>query len=588
MTPRRAICTPPSTRRLRPAPGALAFALALALAACGGDDPTSPSPRDLGPGDASTRDLGPSDQGPGDLGAPDLQPDSSPDPCHGRPPQRFCPDTDGDGSGDPTRALEQCTDPEPGWVSLCDDCDDGDATRHPGASERCDGVDQDCDGETDEGLALGTPCALGRGICRAEGHLVCSPAGQVACDAQPGTPEPETCDGRDEDCNGVVDDRAEPCECPPDATTPCGTQVGECQLGEQHCVDGYWGPCEGGVAPSPELCDGLDQDCNGVVDDRPEGPCQCLRGAQRPCGSDQGTCSPGLEDCSPDGAWSGDCVGAQGPRAELCDGEDDDCDGWTDEDYPVGDPCEVGQGACLSQGLFTCTPEGDLTCDATPAPPSPEVCNQRDDDCDGQTDEDLGCAPPCPDDMAAVADAFCMDRWEASRPDATADSPGADNTRALSRPGVMPWYNMPWATAQAACAAADKRLCTPDEWSQACHGPDHTTYAYGDEYSATTCNGIDAFCPGDPYPHCRDDFIADTRFHRVPTGSFPDCLSPWGIADLNGNVWEYDSSPEGHGRGGAYNCGDSPALHRCDYVAAWGTGPISNFGFRCCRALAQP
>jgi hypothetical protein len=77
----------------------------------------------------------------------------------------------------------------------------------------------------------------------------------------------------------------------------------------------------------------------------------------------------------------------------------------------------------------------------------------------------------CPSDMVNVADAFCIDRFEASRPDSTDTSPGVDETTAISREGVLPWQldrageN---ATARSACLAAGKELCTSFQWTAAC------------------------------------------------------------------------------------------------------------------------
>jgi hypothetical protein len=199
----------------------------------------------------------------------------------------------------------------------------------------------------------------------------------------------------------------------------------------------------------------------------------------------------------------------------------------------------------------------------------------------GMTDE--GAVPPCPDDMVLVqlqtGWKFCIDRFEASRSDATETSKGISPIPA-SKQGVLPWYPVDFQTAKTACESVSKRLCRPEEWFEACSGPDHTVYSYGNNYSATICNGIDAFCYCDPYPHCYP--VCGAYFHVVPTGTFPDCTNEWGVYDINGNVWEIVDYGDGleHFRGGAYNCGDSEALHRCDYDATWNP---SAKGFRCCK-----
>ena len=203
----------------------------------------------------------------------------------------------------------------------------------------------------------------------------------------------------------------------------------------------------------------------------------------------------------------------------------------------------------------------------------------------------------CPDGMVSVCGAYCFDVYEASRPDATADDPGTDASRAVSQAGVLPWYSsdstsgMNPVIAAAACDAAGKRLCTPQEWELVCATLDELNYSYGDAYSASICNGIDTFCDcdadGEPdgeeaYPHCRD--ACDTDFHPTPTGSFTGCTNAFGAFDVNGNVWEVVATDDGHAhyRGGAYNCSDSERLHRCDYDGVESGGFPSAKGFRCC------
>lgn len=218
----------------------------------------------------------------------------------------------------------------------------------------------------------------------------------------------------------------------------------------------------------------------------------------------------------------------------------------------------------------------------------------------------------CPLDMVAINNQFCIDIYEASRPDATDTFDGTDNSRATSRPNVVPWYTAPWkdpvhitlADARAACQAAGKRLCLPAEWEAACMGTQSTVYGYGNLYDPVMCNGIDTYCrcgagsPCEntspcPYAHC---------FHLPPqgetepasgcgsawridvTGFFPGCLSDFGAHDMNGNVWELVDTSDGltHYRGGACNCINSELLHQCgrDTVASSSSPNVR--GFRCC------
>jgi hypothetical protein len=203
---------------------------------------------------------------------------------------------------------------------------------------------------------------------------------------------------------------------------------------------------------------------------------------------------------------------------------------------------------------------------------------------------DAGASPWCPPDMMLIENSFCMDIWEASRPDATALFPGVDESYAVSAPGVPPWwsYSLTQAEARAACEAACKRLCTVAEWEATCAGPAQTVYGYGNTYEAATCNGIDTYCncahatcaaqPTCPYAFCRSQ--CGGTFHADPTGSHPNCVNAWGLYDMNGNVWEAVEANETYPfRGGAFNCGNSQSNHRCDFVPTWN---ISARGFRCC------
>jgi len=192
----------------------------------------------------------------------------------------------------------------------------------------------------------------------------------------------------------------------------------------------------------------------------------------------------------------------------------------------------------------------------------------------------------CPSDMVSVCGVYCIDRYEASRSDATSSSAGVDDSAATSRPGVMPWWSgvLTPAEAAAACTAAGKRLCTGPEWEAACAGAEERVYCYGDEYDPTTCNSIDAFC--DPecgvYEQCYLDCPSDYKV--MPTGSFSECVSGFLAYDLSGNVWEAVLSDDGvdHFRGGAFNCGDPALAHECGYDGLATTGFPTARGFRCC------
>ena len=192
----------------------------------------------------------------------------------------------------------------------------------------------------------------------------------------------------------------------------------------------------------------------------------------------------------------------------------------------------------------------------------------------------------CPEGMASVCGSFCMDIYEASRPDATATQAGTNTSMAVSRAGVMPWTSGTLTTtnAVAACTAAGKRLCTSQEWKATCEGQDQLVYVYGNEYDPAICNSRDTYCDPDcgVYKDCYKDCPFD--HHLMPAGSFPDCTNEFGVFDLSGNTWEVVLAADNadHFHGGAFDCGDPTLAHTCSYDGtAAGTFPATR-GFRCC------
>ncbi len=148
-------------------------------------------------------------------------------------------------------------------------------------------------------------------------------------------------------------------------------------------------------------------------------------------------------------------------------------------------------------------------------------------------------------DHAVTVASFCIDRYEASRPEATAQSPdGGHHKTATSRRGVIPWSVVRWTQAQAACERAGKRLCTGPEWQKAAGGPAGLLYPNGWEFDDTVCNTFDS---------------VDGARHIAATGRFPKCKSPYGAYDMTGNLSEWTDELWQKGteervlRGGSFN-----------------------------------
>jgi hypothetical protein len=292
-----------------------------------------------------------------------------------------------------------------GYCIEDNDCDDNNPLRNPGGEEFCNGIDDDCNGLVDDGIAgmgenLGKPCFDWPGsICR--GSFVCNPEGtEIICIPDSGIypgQSGEYCENKvDDDCDGTIDGQFElidgqqkPACIPKDVwcvdgqTRPCG----ECKDGISSCTNGKWGDCVGGRSPDPEICNRLDDDCDGTVDNLfgkdsvEETKCVCY-----------------------ESGW---------PKVEICNGLDDDCDGEIDNG--ASNCCQDGEkrecgsdvGIC-DFGLQTCSVGSWGECEGEVTPmASDECCNARDDDCDGIIDEGCedslcGPGPSDPGDMSMV------------------------------------------------------------------------------------------------------------------------------------------------------------------------------------------
>jgi subtilisin-like proprotein convertase family protein len=265
----------------------------------------------------------------------------------------------------------------------------------PGTVELCNDVDDNCNGVTDETFPLlGTGCDPNpndSSLCKS-GSYVCKADGTgLECVGNGTGQSAEICDGADNDCDGQTDEGCDDdfddyCDAAMQCVTGLSLQI--CPNGCGDCNDS----ASGGYAVHPgaaEACDNRDNDCDGATDtgcdDDGDGWCDAARGCD--AAVTVTACANGCGDCD-------DQRGATFPGAnELCNGLDDDCSGQADDDFPVGETCEVGQGVCHAAGVWICNGSGSaVLCEADAGSSSPERCNGLDDDCDGQTDDgfDLG------------------------------------------------------------------------------------------------------------------------------------------------------------------------------------------------------
>lgn len=338
-------------------------------------------------------------------------------------------DNDGDTYGvtNDTRCL--CSASPPYTATRGGDCNDNDRNVNPGASESCNGVDDNCDGQTDP---PGTPgCTTYYRDSDADTwgatsdmRCLCTPAAPYTAtrggdcndnnrDVNPGATE--RCNGIDDNCDGQID---------PPGTTGCTTYYRDSDgdtwgvTGDSRCLCAPAAPYSATrsgdcVDSNPQInpgaqerCNGVDDDCDGVTD--PPGSAGCTTYYRDTDGDTYGVTGDTRCLCSPSSPYTatrgGDCNdndrNVHPGAPELCNGIDDDCDGIVDENVAMipwyVDSDGDGYGARNSDPIQACAqPPGRVSnntdCDDNDPnirPGASDPCNGVDDDCDGQIDED--------------------------------------------------------------------------------------------------------------------------------------------------------------------------------------------------------
>ncbi|MCK5416416.1 PKD domain-containing protein [Candidatus Parcubacteria bacterium] len=440
-----------------------------------------------------------------------------------------CIDNDSDGYG-----IYNAT-----HCSAGDDCDDNDKFSYPGGIETCDNKDNNCNGTVDEGCDDDND-----GYCDSTMKFYNYPV--LAClstyvsDGQFGNDcndtvntiyfdASEVCDGIDNNCDGTID---EGCTCVNGDTQICGLNIGECKIGTSTCSGGTWSSCIGQIIPIMEVCDGLDNNCDGVIDENCDSDndnycdcgktytygsdltaicsgtnttdansiantcdcddnlnsiypttievcngmddncdgtidegCPCINGVNQSCGSNIGECQQGTQLCTA-GAW-GACVGGIISVLEICDGKDNDCDGSIDEDLSA--PLNINQQGVCAGSFKVCGGivgwQNDYSSVVSYENPETSCGDGVDNDCNGS---DLVCSATCPDGICDVAGGECSTCATDCVCINTGDT-GCDMTGKSFCCGNITGNSITDVTASEVCDIADGALANMDLNGETCN-----------------------------------------------------------------------------------------------------------------------
>ena len=505
------------------------------------------------------------------------------------------PDADGDGHGVEDGVVYDCLAPD-SYVPVADDCDDAKDSVYPGASEVCNGADENCDGIPDDGISTtryfqdadqdgyGASEPVIDGCSQPDGYVLynsdCDDSNVIV---YPGALE--LCDEQDNDCDGSVDEGVSTTyyvDNDEDGYGDIGKQIDDCSAPTGYVSVG-WDCNDNDMFIYPgatETCDGLDNDCDDVADDGLE-----VIYHQDADGDGYGNASQSVQVCTQPASYvldntdCNDTDASMHPNTEeICNTIDDNCDGFIDEglEETLWYPDEDGDGyGNIDQSKQSCAPPISYVadhsdCDDTNVfihPDADEQCNEVDDDCDGIVDNNVvsqawyvdrdgdgyGVSSEmlfqCQQPVGYVLNALdCDDSDTGVHPDATETCDEVDNDcDGVADDGITVSYYLDWDEDGFGTSTSTTQSCHPiagyEPVAGDCNDSNVSVYPGATE----ACNGSDDDCDG-----VADDGLSFFTYYRDADGDTygssgttkTNCALPLGYVsragdcdDTNGSVY---------------------------------------------------